>query len=803
MVNHKKRVQRKIKRDVKRKVAAARAKQNANAAADKNMEMIKTMMLMMNGGNKTPGLDPNDAITAKEIALQKKNEEARKKIEDKNKIKKLEEEFEEYKTKAENERVETQRKHLEELNKAKMKNVEEKNKTKRVQDDFEVDKLTAQSKMEAANRKHLEKKLGLQREIEGLSSKQLEQKQKNELLKQQLELQKLEKDKKEKELDIENLTNEQKRLEKDLGELTSKVKKYLKLTGKDAAVYRTVISDIKSFRDIFQTDILEKLIETHDAKQSISSSIGNDTKLLNVKKANAALTATLKELKDKKEEWSNVDKELKEARIENQNLKIEAAATKKALDIQTLMKKTDNSGNVLYGVYETKPKDPDNPKIARWVKEEELDSIPEELKARKYSYKKLVDTETSNKILGTTIKQQEAEFKRNEDMMLKTDEANAETDKIQAQIDEHKKIDYNYDDLVQKRGKAEARLIELKEKLNNDQLSRADYNKYVREVATLERNVQELDAQIANTPSKSVSAIQIQRRATLEKQIDDNEHKLNLNKTSQDFNKQLEIENAKSEMENKVLQGKVNATNSKDTEKRLQNAINTGVEIDEERKALEEEKKAKDKQKELEMMQFKENALNAPKVKASQNKAKEAMKNQAIAEQQRKAEEEKLIAMETTKKTKAKVEQTKAVQDYVMNDGTVDTSGAFAALNQVLNEQEARDGAERKEFQQNRQSIMKLIEGDMSILPAYNALVDGRFKGISNDTDVDELLSDTAKQGAFLSLSNRLRNDIRTYGDMDKALEAWSTNPEIDQALGRIYHEDEDKNNDGDGEFLS
>ena len=106
-----------------------------------------------------------------------------------------------------------------------------------------------------------------------------------------------------------------------------------------------MLSDVKSYKDILQTDILEKLIETHDAKQSISSSIGNDTKLLNVKKANAALTATLKELKDKKEEWSNVDKELKEAKLENQNLKIEAAATKKALDIQTLMKKTDNSGN--------------------------------------------------------------------------------------------------------------------------------------------------------------------------------------------------------------------------------------------------------------------------------------------------------------------------------------------------------------------------------------------------------------------------------------------------------------------------
>lgn len=798
MVNHKKRVQRKIKRDVKRKVAAARAKQNANAAADKNMEMIKTMMLMMNGGNKTPGLDPNDAITAKEIALQKKNEEARKKIEDKNKIKQMEEEFEAYKTKAENERVETRRKHLEELNKAKMKNVEEKNKTKRVQDDFEIDKLTAQSKMEAANRKYLEKKLGLQRDIEGLSSKQLEQKQKNELLKQQLELQKLEKDKKEKELDIENLTNERGRLEKDVSEMYSKVKNLLKLTGRSASAYKDVLNDIESFKDLLQTNIIDKLLEINEKQQRIKSSTGNDTKLLNVKKANTALNVALRELNDKLEQWDNVDKKLKEEKIENQNLKIEVAATKKALEIQTLVKRVDDENNVLYGVLETKPKDPEHPKIARWVKEEELDSIPEELKARKYSYKNLTDTQASNKTLETTIKQQNAKLKRVEDMILESDAATDKANVLQAEIDANNKIGYKYDELVQRRGAAEAKLSELREKLKENQLSRADYTKYEREVAALERKVQELDAEIAQTPSKPVSAIQIQRRATLEKQIDDKEHKLNLNKTSQDFNKQLEIENAKSEMENKVLQGKVNAANSKDTEKKLQNAINTGVEIDEERKALEEEKKAKEAQKELEMMQFRENAANAPKVKASRDKAKEAMKLIAITEQQREAEVEKLNAMKAAQKTKAKVEQTRAVQNYVMNDGTVDTSGAFAALNQVLNEQEARDEAKRNEYQQNRQSIRKLIHGDMSIVPVYNALVEGRFQGITSEADVDELLSDTVKQGAFISLSNRLRNDIRTYGDIDEAMKTWSANPDIDEALSRIYHEDEDKNNDDD-----
>ena len=72
MVSHKQRVQRKLKKDVRRRVQASRTTQRSTPV-NKNEELLKLMMMM--NGNKQQNADPNDILRMKEINARMKSDQ--------------------------------------------------------------------------------------------------------------------------------------------------------------------------------------------------------------------------------------------------------------------------------------------------------------------------------------------------------------------------------------------------------------------------------------------------------------------------------------------------------------------------------------------------------------------------------------------------------------------------------------------------------------------------------------------------------------------------------------------------------
>ena len=102
MGSHKQRVQRKIKKEVKRKAQAHRAQQQRTNAAksDKSTELMKMMMTMMGGGNKQPPGDLPDKIRLIEEQKKLENDLKRQELESKKRMEEMDRQTQEAVNKA-------------------------------------------------------------------------------------------------------------------------------------------------------------------------------------------------------------------------------------------------------------------------------------------------------------------------------------------------------------------------------------------------------------------------------------------------------------------------------------------------------------------------------------------------------------------------------------------------------------------------------------------------------------------------------------------------------------------------------
>lgn len=434
MGSHKQRVQRKIKKDVKRKLQNKPRPQNAtpHTAQTKMDEMMK-MMLMMKGGQQQNPNAAQDLLTAKEIIAKQNAEEARKQREAKQRIQQINNEGEAEHMKAKTQQYEAEVKSRRNLIELEKQLHETELKLKEVKNEEEAAKLNAKIKSLQVQYDLELQDLKLRLKAEGLAEEEVEKRHEIETKRGELERKKLELQQKEKEYEIENLDAKTKEIVDELTKTKAKVVEYSKINTRGNQKYKDFIAELDATINTLNKGVLKSMVDISTAKDQIENlqkyTIGN---LIGTsRKLNTELKKVLKETKAELNDLTEENEQLNALNKENKHLQRDIESTQLNINLENAYTRKKDGKLQIYIVNSFTGANGGVVTSRKWKNVEDVDWDVDKPLERDIA-KELANAEQENQQLQSEKNRHQKRYARNENDVLKIDELNDENKKLTA-----------------------------------------------------------------------------------------------------------------------------------------------------------------------------------------------------------------------------------------------------------------------------------------------------------------------------------------------------------------------------------
>ena len=660
MGSHKQRVQRKIKKDVKRKLQNKTRPQTTAAKPTNKMDEVMRMMMLMKGGQQQNPNAAQDLLTAKEIIAKQNAEEARKQRETKQRIKQIEADVKTEKTKAKTQQLTEKEQQLLAMEKIQKQKREAEAKLRATKDEIERNKVEAEVDRLKQKYELEQQTLDLILQSQGLDEESLKARHELEEKRGVQKRNQLELQNKQKQYEIENLEKELQITNDHITETKSKLEKYLTLTGhENAQVYKKMLNDINGYNDFLNSNVIDVLKEIADTKSSKSllKQVGVDTKLKNANKAKVELSKALRDLKADYAHYEDLNKELNKVNNENKDLRRDIATTQHNIKLQKYITRTDPETQELQiKVFDIKAdKDGNDVEVYSWKNAKDMAGMDWNFAVKREVADELADAETDNKMYKTIKKQKDAEYERNTNDILRIDELGHEKDKLNAYNDAMAKI--TYEDKSAEIAQLEYEIKNLQDQINNKWTGNDDYNKMLRQIKELQNKKTALEQELAKTPTKTISDKQIKDQADAMYEIADTENKIRARRKKNEAVDNFENETEKLQLNNKIKKQTLDKMDDKSDESVLKTIVTNRVEAEQNEKLLAAQQEAKDAEEALKILKWKEEALNSKNIQDTNEKLKQAHIDKAKYENESKQREQLYNAQvdARNKKTMAQV----------------------------------------------------------------------------------------------------------------------------------------------------
>lgn len=807
MGSHKQRIKRKIKKEIKRKVQRAKQSQastNTQRASPGQKvrpgeDMLKTMMLLMNGNKQS--LPPNDFLNTKEVAAKMKNEQERQKLEYEKEMKRLKDENDEMKLKAKAAEMNKNVEHQKQKNEVGKEIIDTEAKQNELKRQKELQELNAKAREKKRTYSFDEQHIQLQLETQGYTNELLDKDDEVARLANQHTLNNERIEQQKKKYEIEKLESERDRLLDLLSKDKTMIEKYMKLTNRDNKYLQHVLDGLNQFSEYLANDLLDNLVELADAKDRAVELKGNTVFYL--KEAQRANTQLLKDLKKEKGKYnylSDLDDKTHELKHENKDLAREVDVLNHSINLilhdtrishSTQMPDSTRAppGSPIRSDEVLKSKARPNKDVIEykhvgkdgkeyWVAEDKVDFDNPELVKRDID-KEYAEMLVENKKLNTLKKQVDANYERMEKEILETDRLNDERERTYAYNEALDDVALKEDNL-QRIAQLTVDIENLKQQINDKNTSKADVMKFNRELVELERKKDILEAQNSKLSSSPVSKEKIQRHAELQHENDNLTRQIEVKNKQKRLKNDLEDDITKREFENNVKSAVLDADDNKDVEDATKDAINKNVEVKQKQELLTQKGKVKDSERELKMAQMTENALHSDKVKETQEKINEQIKQQAMYDEQRKQQEELYNTKKQAARTQATFEAQKQMnQHFDETQGTIDAQTMITVANDKINKEMNKMSEEEKYVAASNARFRANFSQDAPLLFNVRQIMNRYLADIDSPDWYEKNLTTREQVDAF---DNLVENVINKGYDKEK--ETWN--------LDNISNDDED-----------
>ena len=772
MGSHKQRVQRKIKKEVKRKAQAKRSQQQRT---DVVSDMMKMMMLMKAGQNPSTE-DANKVLTAKEIVAKAEAEEKRKQRELKAQYDDIKANAKVDKIKDKTQEIDKKMKHMLKQQEAQKELDDALAKLKAAKDETEVQKLKQKADIAHDKLEYERRTLDLMLQGQNLTDEQIAKEAEVRSLKQRYKEQQMMLDQKQKEHDIEALEQERKATLDKIEEATARIEKYLKLTDRSGKTYRDVLLDAINYTDFLEKGVLDQLVEIADAKgQSKTLSRANlGPKLVNAKKAHSELAIALRDLKAGNEHLNGLNDMLREVTNGNEELKREIATTQHANNMLGHVQRVNpETGKLQYLIKVTKTvtkEDDERNKQTRtkfvnqWKDADQIDYNKDDLVERDVA-DELAKAEHEKQVLTSTKTQLQNIYDRNEHDVLKIDELEHEKNKLKAYNDEMN--DETYEDKTAEIAKLEHQIEEYQEMINDEQLSKADYNKYIRETNELLNKKAALVEELGNIKTKIIDDDLIKKRADAVNSIAETESQIKTRRAKNDAVDKFENETAQMDVEQKLKQKMLDTMTDKADDENLKQigTSRANAELNEKQLAAEEaERNAADA---LRIATFKQEALNGESVKASQQKIAQAQ--MARAQHEHEAKEREILYNEQSKTRHARINaqvMANLNSSFTSSNSLTEAETLYAAANDAF-DRAINDIKDEEDYVHNKNNRIRtrLSEDGPLAFRVGNILKDRGYN---------------IEEPDWYNVNLRNRTEVDAFGNViDNVYEAYDQNEQV------------------------
>ena len=762
MGSHKQRVQRKIKKEVKRKAQAKRSQQQRT---DVMSDMMKMMMLMKTGQNPSTE-DANKVLTAKEIVAKAEAEEKRKQRE-------LKAQYDDIKANAEVDKIKSKTQYMDKKMKHMLKQQEAQKelddiraKLKAAKDETEVLKLKQKADIARDKLEYERRTLDLMLQGQNLTDEQMAKQAEVRSLKQRYKEQQMMLDQKQKEHDIEALEQERKATLDKIEDATARIEKFLKLTDRSGKTYKNVLLDAINYTDFLEKGVLDQLVEIADIKDQNKTlsraSLG--PKLRNAKKAHSELAIALRDLKAGNEHLNGLNDMLRVETNENEKLKREIATIQHANNaLGRVSRVNPKTGELQYRIKVRKTVTEDDDEgnqqtrtnlVNRWKDADQIDYDKDVLVERDIA-DELAKAEHEKQVLTSTKTQLQNKYDRNERDVLRVDELEHEKNKLKALNNEMG--DETYDDLTAEIANLERQIKEYQEKINDEQLSKAEHNKYVRETTELLNKKAALEHELGNIKTKTIDDELIKARADAVNAIAETESQIKTRRAKNDAVDKFENETAQMDVERKLKQKMLDTMTDKAGDENLKQigTSRANAELNEKQLAAEEaERNAADA---LRIATFKQEALNGESVKASQQKIAQAQ--MARAQHEHEAKEREILYNEQFKARHARINaQVRANlnSSFTSSNSLTEAETLYAAANDAF-DRAINDMKDEEDYVHNKNNrIRTRLSDDGALKEQVNQILDGRGYDIENQDWYDHNLRNREETDAFSNFVDKV-----------------------------------------------
>ena len=626
MGSHKQRVQRKIKKEVKRKIQAKQRPSHAQQTQNKMDEMMK-MLLMLKGGQQQNPNAAQNLLTAKEIIAKQNAEEARKQRETTQRIKQIEANENAEKMKAKTQQYEEEEKHrrnmieLEnQLREAQAKLREVKNEKEEAALKAKIATLQQQYDLERQNLELELRAAGL--DAAGVDARHETEEKRGEIKRMQLELQI-----KQKQYDIEDSEAKAKELANELTKIKAEVTEYSKINTRGNQKYKDFIAELDATIDTLKKGALKSMVDISTAKDQIKNlQKYNIDKLIGTgSRLNTELKKVLRETKSELNDLTEDNEHLHALNKENKQLQRDIASTQYNINLENAQTRTKNGELQIYVQTSYKGEDGTVYTSKMWKNAEDVDWNVDTPFGKDIA-KDLETAEVDNKQYKTIKKQVDAEYDRNEKDLLKIDELNAENKHIIAYNDAMG--DVKYDDKSAEIAKLEYEIKEIQEKINDKWTSRADYNKMLRQIKELQNKKTALEKELEMTPEQKITAQQIKNRAELMNSIATTEAAINKKHAKGAAVDKFENDTEQLKTENDLKQEMLKTMDDRKGSD-LKKIVKERTDAVQKEKLLAAQEAAKNAQDRLNEVKWQEEALKAPEIEATNKRIQQEHANKA------------------------------------------------------------------------------------------------------------------------------------------------------------------------------
>ena len=495
MGSHKQRVQRKIKKDVKRKVQAKRQQQQRQQAHNNQMSELMKLMLMMKGDKQPAGGDQQEKIRLIEEKQKMKNELEKEKMTHKEEMEKMKNEMEEMKGKHKIKTLKENTRHQKAMNDEAKEQMDIEDETTSAKHKFELNEQKHKTQRTRSEGEHQtkmlnekQKELMLDEEGAVLEAERRDAQHKLDTTRQEVEQIK-------KQMNIDGLKKQLKELYDNTTKTKTELNQYKdvddptilnlinQLNAHLTSIQNYASSDVVPLlKEFKETKTLANTLVARNLPQQLEQGMALRTALeIGINNATARLNY-LKEMNDKvvKNKWEN-------KKLENEAKSFENASTGIKLAKVEIVGK-------------------DGKKEYQFIPVEDA----------------YANIKSQNAIKKKELQQAQNEFERKSNKVLETDKIDDENKDMQAEINHLAKL--QIDDMTEK-------LAELK--LNRDQLTdqknRILGNKKYKaqindQIKVLDAEVKETTAYIAKLNAKPDTPVKISEIANLKykkKQLED------------------------------------------------------------------------------------------------------------------------------------------------------------------------------------------------------------------------------------------------------------------------------------------